>query len=509
MNPERSTISQKMTQPIDTDRLIKLATTLQEKSDIKETLHLIKSSIQEYFSVDQLYLSMVNPKTRNEIKTPISQGKFGENSTNHKLQSDLSHWIIHQNKSFYTQNIKEDPRFQDNRFETSAIQSVIGIPLKFEGLVIGALVLIKISENEPFIRTDFLTAQKFATLISPYICNLQQIGQFFNAPSQDKVLLKKYREFGLIGESQKFIELLHFTEAAAHCDVRVLLQGETGTGKELIARAIHKNSARAKHRFVAVDCGAIPTELLESELFGHTNGAFTGAATNKKGLFEIADQGTLFMDEISNLPLPMQSKLLRVLQVKEIRPLGATDTREVDVRIIAAASDSLRSLVDRGEFREDLFYRLHVYPISVPQLSSRKTDIPLLSEYFLKEFSLRQEKQLDSIHPKIIELMLNYDWPGNIRELENLIERLVTLAPPHEEVIDYSLLPEGFFRRAQGQSNGEKDIQSLPDQLDEYEKQLIKKTLLEKDWNQSAAARALQISESNIRYKIKKFNLSR
>jgi len=493
----------------DTDGLFKLATTLQEKSDIKEILGLIKHSFQKYFRVDQLYLSMVNPKTRNEIKTPISQGIFGENSTNYKLQSDISHWIINQNKSFYTQDIKADPRFQSTRFESSNIQSVIGIPLKFEGLVIGALVLINTPNNEAFIRSDFLKAQKIATVISPYICNLQQIGQFFNTPSEDKVLLKKYENFGLIGESQKFIKLLHFTEAAAHCNVRVLLQGETGTGKDLVARAIHKNSSRAKHRFVAVDCGAIPTELLESELFGHTNGAFTGADSNKKGLFEIADQGTLFMDEISNLSLPMQSKLLRVLQAKEIRPLGATETRDIDVRIIAASSESLRSLVDIGKFREDLFYRLHVYPISVPKLSSRKTDIPVLANYFLKDFCLKQEKHFESFHPKIIDLMLNYNWPGNIRELENLIERLVTLAPSHGEVIDYSLVPEGFINRAKGQFNMDKDVQSLPDQLDEFERSLIKKTLVEKGWNQSAAARALQISESNIRYKIKKFDISK
>ncbi len=494
---------------LDSDTLIKLASLLQENSDLRENFQLIQKNIREYFTVDQIYLSMINPRTRNDIKTLIADGKLKEQSAYDNLQIDISSWIIHNNKSFYTQSLEEDPRFKNNRFKYYDIHSVIGIPLKFEGLIIGALILINTRDTEAFVRNDFLRAQKLATLISPYIYNVHQIEQFFNSSSQEKVLIKKYKKFGLIGKSQKFIELLHSTEAAAYCDVRVLLEGETGTGKELIARAIHKNSSRAKYRFVAVDCGAIPTELLESELFGHTAGAYTGATSNKKGLFEIAEKGTLFMDEIANLSMPMQSKLLRVLQAKEIRPLGSTETRDIDVRVIAASSKSLRSMVDNGKFREDLFYRLHVYPITVPSLQERHEDIPLLANYFLRDFNEKQRKNIDSIHPKIIELMLNYHWQGNIRELENLIERLVALTPAHLDVIDFSLIPEGFLKRAQTPTLRAENYQSLTNRLEEIEKGILEKTLSDQGWNQSAAARILRISESNIRYKIKKFDISK
>ena len=446
----------------DGDTLISLATSLQEKGDLGEVFGLVEQHLQEYFTVDQIYLSMINPRTRSEIKTLLSAGEFKQQAVHDNLQFDISTWIIHNNKSFYTQDLKGDPRFKSNHLRNNAIKSVIGIPLKSEGLIIGALILANSEEAPAFYRNDFLRAQKFSTLIAPYLYNVHQIEQFFNSSFQEESLLKKYRKFGLIGKSQRFIELLHVTEAAALCDVRVLLEGETGTGKELLARAIHKNSSRSKHRFVAVDCGAIPAELLESELFGHTAGAYTGANTDKKGLFEIAHQGTMLMDEISNLSKSMQSKLLRVLQTEELRPLGATETREVDVRVIAASSQSLRSLVDCGEFREDLFYRLHVYPISVPALSERTEDIPMLADYFLKVISEKQQKQISSIHPKIIELMLNYHWHGNIRELENFIERLVTLTPPKVDVIDYSLIPDGFLRRAGRQGSRHREFESLP-----------------------------------------------
>ena len=442
------------------------------------------------------------------MKTLISEGKFNNQTVYYIVQHNICRWIIHHKKSFYTQNLVDDPRFKKNVLRNENVTSVIGVPLKCEGLVIGTLIFINNAEYAVFSREELREVQKFATLISPHLYNVQQVERFFNSSSNEEILLKKYQQIGLIGESQKFIELLHATEAAARCDVRVLLQGETGTGKELVARAIHKNSSRAQHRFVAVDCGAIPSELLESELFGHTAGAYTGASIDKKGLFEVADEGTLFIDEVSNLPLHMQSKLLRVLQGKELRRVGSAESRKIDVRIVAASSDSLRDLVDAGKFREDLFYRLHVYPIRVPTLHKRKDDIPILAEYFLQKFNKEQGKNIVALHPQVIEFMRNYRWKGNIRELENFIERLVTLASSEMDVIDFSLIPDGFLKRAQRPVAEKKDRQSLPEKLDDIEKRILKQTLAEHGWNQSAAARVLKISESSIRYKIKKYGIT-
>ena len=203
----------------------------------------------------------------------------------------------------------------------------------------------------------------------------------------------------------------------------------------MLARAIHTFSARNNKPFVAIDCGAIPLNLVESELFGHVKGAFTGATTDRKGLFAEADSGTLFIDEIASLPIDMQAKLMRVLQEGEIRPIGSNSTHKVDVRVIAAGSTSIRQLVDAGQLREDLYYRLHVYPIPVPSLRERQRDIPILANHFLSKFAGQQGKRAQAFHEEITDFMRIRPWPGNIRELENFVERLVTLCPPNMEIV--------------------------------------------------------------------------
>ncbi len=323
-------------------------------------------------------------------------------------------------------------------------------------------------------------------------------------------MIQKYKNVGLLGKSPRFIELLHAVEAASKCDVRVILDGKTGTGKELIAKSIHQFSYRANFPFVGIDCGAIPTNLLESELFGHKRGAFTGADTDRGGLFLEANGGTLFLDEINNMPIDLQSKLLRVLQEGEIRPVGSDKSTKIDVRIITASSTSLKTLIDEKKFREDLFYRLYVYPISVPDLNERKEDIPLLAEYFLHKYAKHQNKNLVSFHEVIIDFMKERKWKGNIRELENFVERLVTLTPINIEEISIKSFPADLteelnqFREIQ---SCKRPIRSLKKLVQKYEAQLIKQTLIECDWNQSEAARRLDISEKSIRYQMKQLNI--
>jgi len=327
-----------------------------------------------------------------------------------------------------------------------------------------------------------------------------------------KALLSKYALLGLLGKSEKFIELLQSIEAAAHCDVRILLEGESGTGKELVARAVHQFSLRSENKFVAIDCGAIQPNLVESELFGHIKGAFTGAAIDRKGLFEEANKGTLFMDEINNLPVDMQSKLLRVLQDEEIRPVGSNQIRKVNVRIITASSSSLQKLVTENKFREDLYYRLNVYPIHVPPLKERIEDIPLLADHFLKKFSSEQKKQIEGFHEEVLDYLKQRHWTGNIRELENFIERLVTLTTEGQKIIDRKILPAESQKELKKLKKDIQEIQiskSLSESLIDYEEQLIRIALKNCNWNQSKAARFLNISEHDIRYKMTKLKIKK
>src|SRR4051812_40209038 len=232
----------------------------------------------------------------------------------------------------------------------------------------------------------------------------------------------------LIGTSPAFQDVLKGVEIVASVECTVLLRGETGTGKEVVARAIHEASGRRHNRFVALNCAAIPAALMESELFGHERGAFTGACTQTTGRFQAADRGTLFLDEIGDLPLELQPKLLRVLQEREIERLGSGRTQQVDVRVIAATNQDLRRMVQEGKFRADLYYRLNVFPIELPPLRDRREDIPELAAYFVQKFAERHHKPVDQIPYELMQALMTYDWPGNIRELQNVIERSVIMS---------------------------------------------------------------------------------
>ena len=317
---------------------------------------------------------------------------------------------------------------------------------------------------------------------------------------------------GLIGKSKRFIELLHSIESCTRCDVRVVLEGGSGTGKELIARAIHRFSSRHSKPFLAIDCGAIPAHLVESELFGHKKGAFTGATFDRKGIVEAADGGTLFIDEIANLPIEMQTKFIRFLQEGEIRPVGADAPKTVNVRVLSASSRSLLKLVEKGKFREDLYFRVHVYPIHVPSLGDRAQDIELLCNEFLQIFSKQQHKQIKSFHVDILQYMQGKLWKGNIRELENFVERLVTVAPSTCEIFSPFFLPRDLKKEFSKISKDDSHFvpqKSLADTVVELEERMIRKALIESEWNQSQAARTLNLSEHTLRYKMKKLNIAK
>lgn len=318
----------------------------------------------------------------------------------------------------------------------------------------------------------------------------------------------------MIGNSPKMTELFEQIQAVARTDSTVLVTGQSGTGKELVARAIHVHSLRSSAAFVSINCGAVPETLLESELFGHIKGSFTGAHANHKGLFEVAHNGTIFLDEIAEMSPSMQVKLLRVLQEKKIRRIGATEEIDVDVRIIAATNKDLEAMVDAKTFREDLFYRLNVIPIHLPRLAERREDVPLLAEHFLGLANARIGKAIRGISEEALELLVAHDWPGNVRELENVIERAVALEST--PTIRAERLPDTLTnRREMMVSLGVADIpREFPDDgirfhdhVESVEKQLLKAALEQGGGVQTKAAKLLNMSLRSFRYLIQKYDL--
>jgi len=341
---------------------------------------------------------------------------------------------------------------------------------------------------------------------------VQQSLEFWRL-KEDNILQKRRIEnlfdaSRIVGRSRRMKDVLETVAMVAPTEASVLILGESGTGKELIANALHQGSSRSDKRFIKVNCAALPETLLESELFGHERGAFTGAIGRRPGRFELADGGTIFLDEIGEMTLATQAKLLRVLQEREFEPLGSTKTVKVDIRIIAASNKILGEEVKRGTFREDLFYRLNVVPIFLPPLRDRKEDVPLLIEHFLNIYNEKNGRRLHGFHPRALDALMRYSWPGNIRELENVVERAVILT--RDDYVPFSELPESI-RGADG------DL--LPDQfregirpgmtIREMEKELIIKTLEDNDGNRTRTSRVLGITRRTLQHKLKEYGLDK
>jgi transcriptional regulator with GAF, ATPase, and Fis domain len=504
-------MSNSSSQP-DPSTLLDFVLILNRQSNFDEILRLVAHKTSDILRAESVQLMMINPRTHETIKTVIREGKKVSTPGLDSLQSQITGWMMHNQTPLISADIKQDGRFAELKMTDQPVQSAIAVLLKIENMILGSIVVFRSEKAKPFADSDLTVLKYIAAMSAPYLHNVERIQEFFTPDIPESALLQKYAEAGLIGASKNFLALLQAIEAAARCDVRVVLEGESGTGKELIARAIHRFSSRHDQPFIAVDCGAIAEHLLESELFGHTKGAFTGATRDRKGLIQEADGGTLFIDEIANLPLEMQTKFMRFLQEGEVRPVGASIPQKVNLRIVSAASQSLRRLTEEGKFREDLFFRMHVYPISVPSLRDRDKDIALLANHFLAKFSKGQDKKVNSFHPDTIQFMRQRAWQGNIRELENFVERLVTLASSQTTVLEYDILPADLkdeYNRFALNQEVQLVNKSLKERLQSCEEKIIRQSLIEKHWNQSAAARALGISEQILRYKMKKLGVRR
>jgi len=314
-----------------------------------------------------------------------------------------------------------------------------------------------------------------------------------------------FRFEGIVGTAQAMRRLIDQATQLARVDTTVLISGESGTGKEILAKAIHFNSARSGRPFVVINCGAIPENLLESELFGYRKGAFTGAVSNKTGKFAAADGGTVFLDEIGELPLSLQVKVLRVVQENEIDVVGESKSRKVDVRILAASNRDLRQMAGEGHFRQDLYYRLNVAPLHVPALRDRKEDIPLLVRFFMERICMRYNRALPAIRKDVIEKLTWYSWPGNVRELENTIERLVVFS--RDDLIALKDLPEEILNPQLTVGNAVLHIPPEGVSMAQVEKELVMTALERNQWNQTRAASFLQISRNVLIYRMQRYRL--
>lgn len=320
-----------------------------------------------------------------------------------------------------------------------------------------------------------------------------------------RLVHEDFRLENVVGTSEKMRKVLETVERISKTDVTVLIEGESGTGKELIAKGIHFSGVRRDKPFVAVNCGAIPENLIEAELFGYKRGAFTGANFESKGKFEEANHGTLFLDEIGAMPIALQTRLLRVLQEQEITRLGENTVRKVDVRIIAATNENLAELIKENEFREDLYYRLAVVPVKLPALRERREDIPILTEHFLKKSSLKHNIKQPKLEREVFGAFYKYAWLGNVRELENVIERMVVLSD--REKLTLEDIPENIKNLQTSSENLWFALPAEPIDLETVEREIIRESLKRFDGNQSQTARYLGITRSALIYRMQKFGL--
>jgi len=396
---------------------------------------------------------------------------------------------------------ERDEREESPSIRRYGIGSVLAVPILSGEELYGALYADRLAESETFEDSDLDILEAFALMLATALTNVRLRESLSEKVSSLEAGF--HEEVEIVGESEAIRRVLELTERASLLDSTILIVGESGTGKELVARSVHLSSKRRHKAFEAVNCAALTETLVESELFGHRKGAFTGAVEDKPGRFELAHGGTLFLDEISELPPTSQAKLLRAIETRTIRRIGDTQDRTVDVRLIAATNRHLPTLLKEGRFREDLLYRLKVIEIALPPLRERRSDIPLLCKHFLRHFGTKCGRPPLSLDPKALDLLCNYRWPGNVRELKNVIERAVVLCDSTEITPD--LLPAEIRSRDPDAPDNRADSETLT--LEEMEKRHILKVLRQANGNKAEAARLLGIDRSTLYARLKAYGI--
>ncbi len=510
---------------LEHDRLrliLEITNGVTSRLDFRQVVEALSTNLFRMMQCDVSALLLPDPESGElrvtTLYNPDARGPFREGSLVPK-NSSISGHVMRKGKSVRIdsfEQVREDPDIYGNPDGQLLYQHVIEeglktgcyLPLPGRDGVAGVLMLTRRSDNA-FEKDDVILLEQVARQVAIAVENTldyeKAIKDRDKETTQRLYLEEEIRtEFGeIVGESPVLKTALDLVSVVAPTDSSVLIMGETGTGKELIARAIHNLSGRRERAFVKLNCAAIPLGLLESELFGHEKGAFTGAIAQKTGRFELANKGTLFLDEVGDIPLELQAKLLRVLQEQEFERLGSNRTRKVDVRLIAATHRDLPSMVKQGTFREDLYYRLKVFPINIPALRERAEDIPKLVNHFTEVYAQRMNKKIDSIPTEAMEALVRYRWPGNVRELRNFIERAVILSP-------HSVLRAPVFEL---EPLGTPDKSILPmTGLDELERDHIVRALELSNWvvgGRKGAAQRLGMKRTSLVYKMQKHRIIR
>jgi len=422
------------------------------------------------------------------------QGAAGFNQAIKELEKQHYHLVL------TDVNMPEIDGFELLRVIRKRYPEIVTIVITGYGTIESAVEAIKMGAYDYL--TKPIVDDEIRMLVSRALEQQSLIQENRNLKEQ---LRSRFGLESIVGHDYKMLKVFDLIEAVSDNKATVLITGQSGTGKSLIARAIHHRSDRMKQPFVEVSCGALPETLLESELFGHVKGSFTGAVNNKEGKFLAADGGTIFLDEINSATPGLQMKLLRVLQESQFEPVGSNDTKTVDVRVILATNKDLQQLVQTGDFREDLYYRINVVNIDLPSLAERTTDIPLLAERFLNNMCEKHNKNKIGFNDDTFVCLQNYNWPGNVRELENVIERAVVLSKTNH--ISTGDLPPHVIEYAEQESSGEFKSMSLREALEEPEKKILEAALRQNNWNRQATAEMLQINRTTLYKKLKRYNL--
>jgi len=489
--------------------LYEITKALNQHLVLKKSLYVVLDILSNSMNMLRGTITILNPM-RNEIRIEVAHGltRNAIERVKYKLGEGITGRVIETGEAVSIPKISEEPLFLDRtgsrKKKKDGDQSFICVPVKKGKLVIGALSVDRPFDESYSLKSGEKLLSVVATMIASHVIKLETIQMDKERLKEENrrlqnVLKDKYRIGNIIGNSNKMREVFQMISQVSKSNATVLIRGESGTGKELVANSLHYNSLREKNPFIKVNCAALPATLIESELFGHEKGAFTGAIKQKIGKFELAHKGTIFLDEIGSIGLDVQANLLRILQEKEFERVGGHRTLKTDVRIIAATNKNLERAVEEETFRGDLYYRLNVFPIYMPPLRARKTDILLLADYFLEKYAVENHKGIKRFSTPAIDMLMAYHWPGNVRELENCIERAVLLC--EEGVIHSYHLPPTLQT---GKESDTVPSLSLEDAVASLEKEMIIDALKNTGGNVTTATQILQTTVRKFAYKAQK-----
>lgn len=492
--------------------LFEISQVLDECMDLSQAVKPVLESMSTHMGMMRGTITLLNRES-GEIMIEAAHGlsEAQKERGRYRPGEGVTGKVVASGEPAVVPHISEEPMFLDRtrarRDMDKKDVSFICVPIKLGNEVIGALSADRLFEEGVSFEEDVRLLSIIASMISQAVRLRQSVQEERHRLLEEnfrlqRQLKERFRPSNIVGKSKTMQVVYDLIAQVSKSDATVLIRGESGTGKELVAHAIHFNSPRSSSSFIKVNCGALPESVVESELFGHERGAFTGAIATRKGRFELAHGGTIFLDEIGDLSPTTQIKLLRVLQEREFERVGGSTTIKTDVRIITATNRDLEQLIKDNKFREDLYYRLNVFPIHVPPLRERKTDVPLLADYFVEKFGKANNKEIVRISTPAIDMLMSYHWPGNVRELENCIERAVLLSS--DKVIHSHHLPPTLQTAlASGTSNNS----ALDTTLDSVERDMLVDALKTAGGNKARAARALGISERVIGLRVKKYQI--